>query len=59
MDGQALGFETWTSDTKMKARANAKVTTTLQCGLIQEQLSKINPFQNTKESWKKLIELDK
>lgn len=42
-------FEAWTSDIKKKAQVNVKAVTTLQCGLFQEQLSKVRPFQSTKE----------
>lgn len=43
-DGQSLGFEIQTSETKKKEQATAKASTTLQCGLTHEQLSKFGPF---------------
>lgn len=55
--GQPLEFDKWTSDTKKKAQENAQATTTLQCGLAQEQLSKVGPFDSAKELWDKFVEL--
>lgn len=43
--------------TKKKAQVNVKATWTLQCGLSQEQLSKVALFSSARELWDKLIEL--
>ncbi|XP_074586970.1 uncharacterized protein LOC141842889 [Curcuma longa] len=56
--GKPLPTTSWTKEICKKAQANAKATTTLQCGLSKDQLSKIGPFNSAKELWEKLIELN-
>ncbi|XP_074591765.1 uncharacterized protein LOC141847609 [Curcuma longa] len=56
--GVPLPTKDWSKDICKKAQVNAKATTTLQCGLSKEQLSKVGPFNSPKKLWEKLIELN-
>ncbi|XP_074586894.1 uncharacterized protein LOC141842791 [Curcuma longa] len=53
-----LSTKDWSKKICKKVQANAKATTTLQCGLSKEKLSKVGPFNLAKELSEKFIELN-
>lgn len=57
--GQLLEVNKWIYNIMKKVEVNTRAMTILQYRQTQEQLDKIWSFQNPKELWKKLIDLNK
>lgn len=57
-NGELANFGHQTSDIKKKSQANARATT-LQCGLTQEQLNKVEPFSSAKSFGKSSLNFTK
>ncbi|XP_042460267.1 uncharacterized protein LOC122043745 [Zingiber officinale] len=47
----------WNMEMKKKAQVDFKFLNTIQCGLTKEELNRVDPQENAKEIWDKLIEL--
>ncbi|XP_042450648.1 uncharacterized protein LOC122035301 [Zingiber officinale] len=57
--GSPMDPEQWNPEMKKKAQIDFKALSTLQCGLTKEELNHVDPHENAKELWGKLIELHK
>ncbi|XP_042416654.1 uncharacterized protein LOC122005610 [Zingiber officinale] len=57
--GIPMDPEHWNPEMKKKAQINFKALYIIQCRLTKEELNRIDPYENAKELWDKLIELHK
>ncbi|XP_042404748.1 uncharacterized protein LOC121994939 [Zingiber officinale] len=54
-----LNPERWSPEEKKKAQTDSKALNTIQCVLTKKELNRVNPHENAKDLWDKLIELHK